>query len=157
MIVAADAASAAGYSSEATIEVSGGPNAGTHTLKVDDVGCELRKRLNGHKYFNGNFGLQSLKDPKKLGFVMVTIRNADGPGSPAVADFEASVTFGPVMRQGSTFYMAGTNPTAGRTGGPGKVLLTEHGKTAQVTLDLQPQAGVAIKGKVSCTIIQLPT
>ena len=147
---------AATYNSEATLTVTGGPHAGTHTLKVDDIGCEVRRRPGRPKYFNDNFGQQGVKDPKKLSFVLVRTRNADAPGGPAAADFEASVTFGPVMSSGQTFYMSGSNDTTGRTGGPGKVLLKEDGKLAQVLLDLQPQPGVSIKGTVSCTIIQAP-
>ncbi len=147
---------AAPYSSEASIVVTGGPHAGPHSLKVDDVGCELRKRPGRPRYFNDNFGKQDAKGPKQLSFVVVNIRNADGSGSPAPAEFEASVTFGPVMGAGSTFYMSGSNATTGRVGGPGTVLLKEDGKIAQVVLDLQPQAGIRVTGTVRCSIIQVP-
>ena len=155
-LLAAGAAFAAPHRSEATLTVTGGPHAGTHSLQVDDVGCEVRRRPGRPKYFNDNFGLEGVKDPKKLSFVLVRIRNAEAPGGPAPGDFEASVVFGPMMSKGETFYMSGSNDTTGRTGGPGKVLLKEDGKVAQVSLDLQPQPGIAIKGTVTCTIIQAP-
>jgi hypothetical protein len=147
---------AAGNTSEATITVTGGPHAGTHALKVDDVGCEVSKSKGSPKYFNDNFGSPDVKDPKKLSFVLVRIRNADSPGGPAPADFEASVTFGAMNTNGSTFYMSGTNNTTGRKGGPGKLVLDENGKVAKVALDLQPQEGISIKGVVTCTIIKTP-
>jgi hypothetical protein len=154
-LAASDGASAAAQSSEASITVTGGPHAGTHTLKVADVGCEVSKSKGQPKYFNDNFGVDNMKDPKRLSFVLVRIRNADGPGSPAPADYEASVIFGP-MGNGGTDYMSGTNNLTGRAGGPGKVLLKEDGKTAQLTLDLQPQDGISVKGTVSCTVIRTP-
>jgi hypothetical protein len=147
------AALAATPASEARIDVQGGPHAGAHTLKVADVGCELYKRPNKPRYFNVNFGLQGVKDPKVLSFVLVRVSNADGPGAPAPADFEASVIFGKMNDASSTFYMSGSNRTTGRQGGPGQVLLKDDGKQAQVKLDLQPQAGVTVKGTVTCTIL----
>jgi hypothetical protein len=60
------------------------------------------------------------------------------------------------MGNGGTHYMSGTNNLTGRAGGPGKVLLKEDGKTAQLTLDLQPQDGISVKGTVSCTVIGTP-
>ena len=149
-------AHAASHSSQATLIVTGGPHAGTHSLKVDDVGCEVRRRPGKPKYFNDNFGLQGVNDPKALSFVLVRMRDADSPGGPAPADFEASVVFGPMMDKGETFYISGRNDTTGRTGGPGKVVLQEDGKVAKVSLDLQPQPGIAIKGTVTCTIIPAP-
>jgi hypothetical protein len=81
-LAASDGASAAAQSSEASITVTGGPHAGTHTLKVADIGCEVSKSKGQPKYFNDNFGVDNMKDPKRLSFVLVRIRNADGPGSP---------------------------------------------------------------------------
>ena len=155
-IAAFGTALAATHSSQATLTVTGGPHAGTHSLKVDDVGCEVRRRPGKPKYFNDNFGLQGASDPKTLSFVVVRMRDADSPGGPAPTDFEASVVFGPVMGKGETFYISGRNETTGRTGGPGKVVLQEDGKLAKVSLDLQPQPGVSIRGTVTCTIIQAP-
>ncbi|HSI47270.1 MAG TPA: hypothetical protein VLA61_03290 [Ideonella sp.] len=140
--------------SEADLTVTGGPHAGQHTLKVDDVGCEVVHRPGKPKYFNSNFGSQGVNDPKKLSFVLIRIPDADGPGSPPPSGFEATINFGPFMNKGATVYMSGTdknNPS--RKGGTGTVLLKEDGKQARVTLDLQPQPGVAIKGTVTCTVI----
>lgn len=90
-------AAANGETSAASIEVTGGPHAGKHSLRVSDVGCELSQRAGKPKYFNANFGGGDIKDPKTLSFVLVRMRNANGPGSPAFEDFEASASFGPVM------------------------------------------------------------
>ncbi|RZL40459.1 MAG: hypothetical protein EOP35_00865 [Rubrivivax sp.] len=142
------------HHSEASLVVTGDPHAGQHLLKVDDVGCEVVKRPGKPKYFNANFGLPGVKDPNKLSFVLVRIPKADGPGSPPPSDFEATVNFGPFMNKGATVYMSGTdknNPS--RKGGPGTVMLKEDGKQARVTLDLQPQPGITIKGTVTCTVI----
>jgi hypothetical protein len=68
------------------------------------------------------------------------------------ADYNVSITFGPVMdtRLG-TFYMSGSNTTTGRTGGTGTLIVKDSGKgDAQVTFDLQPQPGVAVKGVIIC-------
>ena len=142
------------HHSEATLTVTGGPHAGQHTLRVDDVGCEVVRRPGKPRYFNANFGSQGVKDPGKLSFVLIRIPNADGPGSPPPSGFEATINFGPFMNKGATVYMSGTdknNPS--RKGGTGSVLLTEDGKQARVTLDLQPQPGIGIKGTVTCTVI----
>jgi hypothetical protein len=146
---------AAPLSSEAALTVTGGPHAGTHALQVQDVGCEIRRRPGRPKTFNANFGVQGVTDPKKLSFVLVRIRNADAPGGPAPTDFEATATFGPVMGKGETRYLSGKDDV-GRTGGPGTVLLKDDGKGAQVTLDLQPQPGVAIRGTVRCALVPTP-
>lgn len=139
--------------SDARLEVTGGPHAGSHSLRVDDVGCEYRLRPNGQRRFNVNFGVQGLKDPNQLSFVLVRIPDASGPDSPPPSGFEATVTFGRFMdAKASTEYLSGVdahNPA--RKGGTGRVLLKPDGSRVTVTLDLQPQAGVTIKGTVICT------
>jgi hypothetical protein len=151
---AAASVAAQEHTSAATIEVVGGPHAGKHTLVVRNVGCTLSELPKGIKRFNSNFGKDS-KDPKALTFVLVSIRNANGPGAPSHADFDASVTFGPVMdKRLETYYMSGSNPTTGRQGGTGTVILKAGDKDAQVTLELQPQPGVSVKGTVTCTLIR---
>ncbi len=140
--------------SEAKLTVIGGPHAGTHALKVDGVGCEYRKRPSGAMYFNVNFGLQAVKDPKTLSLVLVRIPNADGPGSPPHAGYLAQVNFGDIAdRKTNTLYTSGTdNNVPDRQGGTGKVLLKVEGRVANVAFDLQPQAGVSIQGTLTCTI-----
>ena len=64
----------------------------------------------------------------------------------------ASITFGPVMaKQLETFDMSASNTTTGLNGGSGTVILTDSGKDAQVTLDLQSVPGVAVRGTATCT------
>lgn len=142
-------------SSAAAIQVVGGPRAGKYTLAAPDVGCMISERGKGPKRFSVTFGIADpdprAKDPKALTHVAVNIRNVGKAGPPPLSDYEASVTFGPVMdaRLG-TFYMSGSNTTTGRKGGTGTVILEDRGQHAQVTLDLQPQAGVAVHGTVTC-------
>ncbi|MGH7460294.1 MAG: hypothetical protein ACREMA_04610 [Longimicrobiales bacterium] len=143
----------------ASLEVVGGPLAGKHTLDVSDVGCtifEANKERNKPKYFDVNFGLPPTdprsRDPRALTFVKVTIRNASVKGPVPQEEYEAAVTFGPLLdRDRETFYMSGFNPTMGRKGGTGIVTLKDEGKSAEVTLDLQPKPGVTVKGTVTCT------
>ena len=148
---------AQGRSSTATVDVIGGPHAGSYTLaSPPDVGCMISERAGKPKKFSVNFGIPESdarsKDAGALTFVAVSIRNASGTGPAPAADYEASVSFGPVMdTKNGTFYMSGSNPTSGRKGGSGTVRLEEHGKDARVVLDLQPQPGVAVKGTVACT------
>ena len=136
--------------SAATIEVIGGPHAGKHTLQVTDVGCQLSESSKGPKRFNSNFGNNS-KNRQQLTFALVRIRNVTN-GPPAPEDFEATFIFGQVDKAGK-MYMSGSQPEAQRQGGPGKVLLVTAGKEARITLDLQPEAGVTIKGTVVCSLI----
>ena len=85
------------------------------------------------------------KAPPALAVVMVNISNARGTGAPAQSDSLASITFGRVMaKQLETFDMSVSNTTTGRSGGRGTVILTNSGKDAQVTLDLQSVPGVAV-------------
>lgn len=148
---------AQGRSSTATLEVTGGPHAGRYTLaSPPDVGCMISERAGKPKKFSVNFGIPESdarsKDSRALTFVVVNIRNASGTGPAPAADYEASISFGPVMdTKNGTFYMSGSNTTSGRKGGSGAVRLEDHGKNARVVLDLQPQPGVAVKGTVSCT------
>ena len=91
-------------------------------------------------------------DPTALTVVMVNISNARGTGAPAQSDYLASITFGPVTaKQLETFDMSASNTTTGRKGGNGTVILTDSGKDAQVTLDLQSVPGVAVRGTATCT------
>ena len=133
----------------------GGPHAGKHTLASTDSGCLISDRK-GVKGFSVNFGIPPTdprsKDPKALTSIMVNIRNVTAKAPPP-SDFEASMTFGPVMdtRLG-TFYMSGSNTTSGRKGGPGTVMLKESGgKDATVSLDLQPTSGIVVNGTITCT------
>ncbi len=148
---------AQGRSSTATVEVIGGPHTGSYTLaSPPDVGCMISERAGKPKKFSVNFGIPESdarsKDPRALTFVVASIRDASGTGPAPAADYEASLSFGPVMdTKNGTFYMSGSNPTSGRKGGSGTVRLEDHGKDARVVLDLQPQPGVAVKGIVSCT------
>ena len=136
--------------STATIDVVGGPHAGKHTLQVTDVGCLLSEPSTGPKRFNSNFG-NDTKNRQQLSFALVRIRKVTS-GPPAPEDFEATFIFGPDHRAGK-MYMSGSNAEAQRTGGPGKVLLVTGGKEARITLDLQPEPGVTIKGTVVCSLI----
>ena len=141
-------------SSATTIEVVGGPHAGKYTLASTDSGCLISERK-GVKQLSVNFGIPPTdprsKDPKALTFIMVNIRNVTAEAPPP-SDFEASMTFGPVMdtRLG-TFYMSGSNTTTGRKGGTGTVMLKDSGKDATVSLDLAPESGVVVKGAITCT------
>ena len=142
-------------SAATTIEVTGGPHAGKYTLASTDSGCLISERK-GVKQFSVNFGIPPTdlrsKDPKALTSITVNIRNVTSK-APPLADFEASMTFGPLMdtRLG-TFYMSGSNTTTGRKGGPGTVMFKESGgKDAMVSFDLQPDSGIVVKGTISCT------
>ena len=142
-------------STATTIEVIGGPHAGKYTLASTDSGCLISERK-GVKQFSVNFGIPPTdprsKDPKALTSITVNIRNVTAKAPPP-ADFEASMTFGPVMdtRLGK-FYMSGSNTTSGRKGGPGTVMFKESGgKDATVSLDLQPDYGIVVKGTITCT------
>lgn len=143
----------------ASIEVVGGPMAGTHTLSASDVGCiiyEASKDGSKPKRFDMNFGLPPTdpraKDPRALTLVQVVLRNASGKGPLQQADYVASLTFGPFGDDSSTWYMSGVDPL-GRKGGTGTVVLQDEGTRATVTLDLQPKPGVSVKGTVTCTRI----
>ena len=136
--------------SAASIEVTGGPHAGKHSLQVTDVGCQLSESLNGPKRFNSNFGNDS-KNRQQLTFALVRIRNVTN-GTPTAEDFEATFIFGDVDK-GGKMYMSGSQPEAQRKGGGGKVLLGTAGKEARIALDLQPEPGVTIKGTVVCSLI----
>jgi len=138
-----------------TIEVTGGPHAGKHTLASTDSGCLISERK-GVKQFSVTFGIPPTdprsKDPKALTSITVNIRNVTAKAPPP-EDFEASMTFGPVMdtRLGK-FYMSGSNTTSGRKGGPGTVTFKESGgKDATVSLNLQPDSGISVKGTITCT------
>ena len=86
-----------------------------------------------------------------LTYVVVNIRKVTA-NAPPPSEFEVSVTFGPVMdtRLGIV-YMSGSNTTSGKKGGTGTVLVKDSGKDPTVSFDLQPQAGIVIKGTISCT------
>ena len=150
-------AQAQGSSSAATLDVTGGPMAGRHTLVAPDIGCFIYAgSAKMPKRFSVNFGLPPTdprsRDLRALTFVLVTIRDARGAGPIPETQYDVSITFGPVGdHDRETFYMSGTNPTVGRTGGRGVVILKDLGANAEVQLDVQPTAGVSIKGKLSCT------
>ena len=55
-----------------------------------------------------------------------------------------------MAKQLETFDISASN-TTGRKGGSGTVILTNSGKDAQVTLDLQSVPGVAVRGTATCT------
>ena len=76
---------------------------------------------------------------------MLNIRNVTAVAPPP-SDYLASVNFGPVMdtRLG-TLYMSGSNPTDGRKGGTGTVMLKDSGKDATLSLDIQPESGIVVK------------
>ena len=144
----ADARSAA-----ATIEVIGGPHAGKYTLATTDNGCLISERAKGRKPFGVSIGIPPTdprsKDPKGLTSIRVNIRKVTATAPPP-ADFEASMTFGPIGDRLGTFYMSGFNSTTGRKGGPGTVMFKNSGTDATVSFDLQPESGIVVKGTITC-------
>jgi hypothetical protein len=139
--------------SSVTIEVIGGPHAGKHTLLNVPNGCNYSERRKPPS-FGSNLGRDS-KDPKALTSMQMNIRNLTATTTSDPADFEVSLTFGPVMdsRLG-TFYISGSNTTSGRKGGPGTVTFKDVGKDAQVTFEIKPQPDVTVKGTVTCALLR---
>jgi hypothetical protein len=140
-------------SSSATIEVIGGPHAGKYTLLQVPNGCNYSERSTPRD-FNSALGRDS-KNPKALTMVRVNLRKMTGATQTDPANFDVSVSFGPVMNERlGTVYFTGYNATSGRKSGAGTVTFKDAGQDVQVTFDLKPQPGIVVKGTVTCTVLR---
>jgi hypothetical protein len=140
-------------SSSATIEVIGGPHAGKHSLLRVPNGCNYSERSTPRD-FNSALGRDS-KDPSALTMVRINLRKMAGGTQSDPANFDVSVSFGPVMNKRlGTVYFTGYNATSGSKSGTGSVTFKDSGQDVQVTFDVQPQPGIVIKGTVTCTVLR---
>jgi hypothetical protein len=137
-------------SSTASIEVVGGPMAGKHTLSSSEAACMVSEG------FEINLGLLAtdprFRDPKALTLLSIALQDVSGIGPVPHDKYGVGVHFGPLQDdQLETVYLSGAGRTVMRKGGTGTVILKDQGKNnVDVMLDLQPEAGVVVKGTVRC-------
>ena len=134
----ADAAETA----SATVNVTGGANAGKHTTAVDKAGCSTG--LTGKNSFGVQISNPKDKDPKKLNSVQL-----DVPDKSKANEFTLTVGFGPLIGRTASYTI---DTRAGKKGN-GAITINESGSTASVKFSGTTADGVKLDGAIDCKSI----
>jgi hypothetical protein len=146
--------SAADLSSSVTLEVVGGPHAGKHSLKSNN-GC-IYAESSSPRNIEANLGMVS-KDPQALTMVRSSVHNISRSEAHDASEFQFMLAFGTVGdKNHGTEYAVGdfTRNNRGKSGS-GTMSMKDLGKDVQVNFDVQPEAGVQVRGVITCDPVRL--
>ena len=137
------AAGAAEVKSIATVVITGGPYAGTHTAQTASGGCSS---TGGGKFWGNQLSVP--EEPKKLNSVQLFIQDIKS----APDRFTLTVAFG-WSHPKSVEYKVDTQGMLGTKTGTGKVTIEDHGKTAKMLFDVKTAEGIRLEGTIDCKSI----
>ena len=138
VMMSASAVTFAADKASATVNISGGPNAGKHEITVGRGGCSAG--LTGKNSFGTQISGAKDPNPKKLDSVQLDLPDRSKPN-----EFRMTVGFGSILNRGAEY----TIDTRAKKGNGG-LTLADNGSTASVKVSGTTAEGVKLDVAIDC-------